>query len=120
LEKIKKVLDKSTFFCYNIITKEREVFTMKKVIIKNGRREFQCTVDFEDARYGCCRVTIREIIHPNRKFLKTEFFGESYMIYIADYDSIMEAIEEKVEKYIEEQEFDDKIIQKIREFENIE
>jgi len=93
---------------------------MKKVIVKNGRREFQCTVNFEDARYGYCRVTVKEIIRPDRKFFKTEFFGESYMIWIDDYNSIMEAVEEKVEKYIEEQEFDDKIIQKIREFENIE
>ena len=93
---------------------------MKKVIVKNGRREFQCTVDFEDARYGHCRVTVKEIIRPDRKFFKTEFFGKSYMIWIDDYNSIIEAVEEKVEKDIEEQEFDDKIIQKIREFENIE
>jgi len=93
---------------------------MKKVIVKNGRREFQCTVDFEDARYGYCRINVKEIIYPNRKFFKTEFFGENYTIYIAAYNSIMEAVEKKVAKYIEEQEFDDEIIQKIREFENIE
>ena len=83
---------------------------MKEVVVKNGHREFQCTVDFEDARYGWCRVTIKEIIHPHRKFFKTEFFGESYSIDITDCNSIIEAVEEKVAKYIKEHEFDNEII----------
>ena len=91
---------------------------MKKVIIKYGRREFQCTVDFEGARYGRASVNVKEVIHPNRRFFRTEFFGETYGFRITDYETIMEAVEQKVADHIADQAYDNEIIQKIREFEN--
>ena len=90
---------------------------MKKIIIKHEYREFQCEVDFEDARFGRASVLIKEIIYPNRKIFRTEFFGERYGFRINDYPTIKDAVEKMVEKYLEEKKTDNEIIQKIRQFE---
>ena len=47
---------------------------MKTLVIKRDNRQYQCEVVNGDF-FGEANVIIKEIIHPDRKFLRTEVLG---------------------------------------------
>lgn len=89
---------------------------MKKTIIKMNGMEFECKVI--DFSFGLATVNIKRVLHPERKFFKTESFGEQYNFLIDDYPTIYEGIVKSVEKYIDKIIRDNDITRKIKEYEN--
>ena len=71
---------------------------MKTLVIKKDDRQYQCDVARSDI-FGEATIIIKEITHPNRKFLRTEVLGDTRTISLDDYDSILEGVENVVDKY---------------------
>ena len=88
---------------------------MKKTIIKMNGMEFECEI--ANFCSGIADVNIKRVLHPNRKFFRTEFLGEQYHFFIEDYPTIYEGIVKSVEKYIDKIIRENDIARKIKEYE---
>ena len=89
---------------------------MKKTIIKMTGMEFECKVI--NYNYGVADVNIHRVIHPNRKFFRTEQIGETYHFDLDRYPTILEGIIKCVARYVEKIEHDNEVVRKINEYEN--
>ena len=89
---------------------------MKTLVIKRDDRQYQCDVTGGDF-FGEATVIIKEIIHPDRKFLRTEVLGYTKTIDLDAYNSILEGVEKAVDKYHAEKIREDKIKKMWKEFE---
>ena len=89
---------------------------MKKTIIKMNGMEFECEVT--DFSFGLATVNIRRVLHPERKFFRTEVFGGQDCFWIEDYPTIYEGIVKCVENYIDKIIRENDIARKIKEYEN--
>ncbi len=89
---------------------------MKTLVIKRDNRKYQCEVTGGDF-FGEANVIIKEIIHPDRAFCKTEFLGYTKTINLDEYDSILEGVEKAVDKYHAEKTREDRIKKMWEEFE---
>ena len=89
---------------------------MKTLIIKRDNRQYQCEVTGGDF-FGEANVIIKEIIHPNRKFLRTEVLGYTKTIDLNGYVSILQGVEKAVDKYHAEKIREDRIKKMWKEFE---
>ena len=89
---------------------------MKTLVIKRDNRQYQCEVVNGDF-FGEANVIVKEIINPNRKFLRTEILGYTKIINLDDYDSILEGVEKVVDKYHAEKTREDRIKKMWKEFE---
>ena len=67
---------------------------MKKTIIKMDGMEFECVVT--NYCYGVADVVIHRVTHPNRKFFRTERFGETYHFDLDRYPIRYKSIREYV------------------------
>lgn len=89
---------------------------MKVVIIERNGRKFKCWVT--GGTFSCtCSVTVKEIIHPNRKFFKTEFWGFNKEFFYSDFKTIMSGVKSVVDEYLEEQVYENATMKKWKEFE---
>jgi hypothetical protein len=89
---------------------------MKTLVIKRDDRQYQCEVtngDFFDE----ANVIIKEIIHPDRKFLRTEVLGYTKTIDLNAYSSILKGVESAVDKYHAEKTREERIKKMWKEFE---
>jgi hypothetical protein len=89
---------------------------MKTLVIKRDDRQYQCEVVNGDF-FGEANVIIKEIIHPDRKFLRTEVLGYTKTLDLDEYDSILEGVEKAVDRYHAEKTREDKIKKMWKEFE---
>lgn len=89
---------------------------MKTLVIKRDNRQYQCEVTGGDF-FGEANVIVKEIIHPDRVFCKTEFLGYTKTITLDEYDSILEGVEKVVDKYHAEKTREDRIKKMWKEFE---
>lgn len=89
---------------------------MKKTIIKMDGMEFECVVT--NYCYGVADVVIHRVTHPDRKFFRTEHFGETYHFDLDRYPTIFEGIVKCVERYVEKIIREKDITRKINEYEN--
>lgn len=89
---------------------------MKTLVIKRDNRQYQCEVTGGDF-FGEANVIVKEIIHPDRVFCKTEFLGYTKTINLDEYDSILEGVEKVVDKYHAEKTREDRIKKMWKEFE---
>lgn len=89
---------------------------MKTLVIKRDNRKYQCEVTSGDF-FGEANVIIKEIIHPDRVFCKTEFLGYTKTINLDEYVSILEGVEKAVDKYHAEKTREDRIKKMWKEFE---
>lgn len=89
---------------------------MKTLIIKRDDRQYQCDVTGGDF-FGEATVIVKEIIHPDRKFLRTEVLGYTKIINLDEYVSILEGVEKTVDKYHAEKTREDRIKKMWKEFE---
>ena len=89
---------------------------MKTLVIKRDNRQYQCEVVNGDF-FGEANVIIKEIIHPNRKFLRTEVLGYTKTIDLNAYSSILNGVEKAVDKYHAEKTREDRIKKMWKEFE---
>ena len=89
---------------------------MKTLVIKKDDRQYQCEVTGSDI-FGEATVIIKEIVRPNRKFLRTEVLGDTKTISLDDYDSILEGVENVVDKYHAEKTREERIKKMWKEFE---
>ena len=89
---------------------------MKTLVIKRDDRQYQCEVTGGDF-FGEAYVIIKEIIHPNRKFLKTEVLGYTKTINLDAYVSILAGVEKAVDKYHAEKTREERIKKMWKEFE---
>lgn len=89
---------------------------MKTLVIKRDNRQYQCEVTGGDF-FGEANVIIKEIIHPDRKFLRTEVLSYTKIINLDDYDTILEGVEEAVDKYHAKKTREDRIKKMWEEFE---
>jgi hypothetical protein len=89
---------------------------MKTLVIKRDNRQYQCEVTGGDF-FGEANVIIKEIIHPDRVFCKTEFLGYTKIINLDEYASILEGVEKAVDKYHAEKTREDRIKKMWKEFE---
>ena len=89
---------------------------MKTLVIKRDDRQYQCEVVNGDF-FGEATVIIKEIIHPDRKFLRTEVLGYTKTIDLDGYDSIFEGVEKAVDKYHAEKIREERIKKMWKEFE---
>lgn len=89
---------------------------MKTLVIKRDDRQYQCEVCQGDF-YGEATVIVKEIVHPERVFRKTELIGYTKIINLDDYDTILEGVEEAVDKYHAEKTKEDRIKKMWKEFE---
>lgn len=88
---------------------------MKTLVIKRDDRQYQCDVTGGDF-FGEATVIIKEIIHPNRKFLRTEVLGYTKTIDLDAYVSILAGVEKAVDKYHAEKTREDRIKKMWKEF----
>ena len=89
---------------------------MKTLVIKRDDRQYQCEVTNGDF-FGEANVIIKEIIHPDRKFLRTEVLGYTKTINLDAYVSILAGVEKAVDKYHAEKTREDRIKKMWKEFE---
>ena len=89
---------------------------MKTLVIKRDNRQYQCEVASGDF-FGEATVIIKEIIHPDRKLLRTEVLGYTKTINLDEYISILEGVEKVVDKYHAEKTREDRIKKMWKEFE---
>ena len=89
---------------------------MKTLVIKRDNRQYQCEVTGGDF-FGEANVIIKEIIHPNRKFLRTEVLGYTKTIDLNAYSSILIGVEKAVDKYHAEKTREERIKKMWKEFE---
>ena len=89
---------------------------MKRMIEMEGR-QFKCEVFIGQCMSDMVECTIKEIIHPERRFFKTEFFGENTCFWLDDFSSVMEGVEDCVHKYLDEKKRNERNLKKIKEFE---
>ena len=89
---------------------------MKTLVIKKDDRQYQCEVAGSDI-FGEATVIIKEIVRPNRKFLKTEVLGDTKTINLDDYNSILEGVENVVDKYHAKKTREERIKKMWKEFE---
>lgn len=88
---------------------------MKVVVVERNGRKFKCWVT--GGTFSCtCSVTVREIIHSERKFFKTEFWGFNEEFFYSDFKTIMEGVESIVDKYLNEQAYENTTVKKWNEF----
>jgi hypothetical protein len=89
---------------------------MKTLVIKRDDRQYQCDVTGGDF-FGEATVIIKEIIHPDRKFLRTEVLGYTKTINLDAYVSILAGVEKAVDKYHAEKTREERIKKMWKEFE---
>ena len=89
---------------------------MKTLIIKRDNKQYQCKVTNGDF-FGEVNIIIKEIIRTNRKFLRTKMLGDTRTISLDDYDSILEGVENVVDKYHAEKTREERIKKMWKEFE---
>lgn len=89
---------------------------MKTLVIKRDNRQYQCEVTSGDF-FGEANVIIKEIIHPDRTFLRTEILGYTKTLNLDEYISILEGVEKAVDKYHAEKTREDRIKKMWKEFE---
>ena len=89
---------------------------MKTLVIKRDNRKYQCEVTSGDF-FGEANVIIKENIHPDRKFQRTEVLGYTKTLDLDEYDSILEGVEKAVDRYHTEKTREDKIKKMWKEFE---
>ena len=89
---------------------------MKTLVIKRDNRQYQCDVTGGDF-FGEATIIVKEIIHPDRKFLRTEVLGYTKTINLDEYISILEGVEKVVDKYHAEKTREDRIKKMWKEFE---
>ena len=89
---------------------------MKTLVIKRDDRQYQCEVVNGDF-FGEANVIIKEIIHPDRKFLRTEVLGYTKTLDLDEYDSIFEGVEKAVDRYHAEKTREERIKKMWKEFE---
>lgn len=88
----------------------------KTLVIQRDNRQYQCEVTSGDF-FGDATVTIKEIIYPDRKFLRTEVLGCTKTINLDEYISILEGVENAVDKYHTEKTREERIRKMWEEFE---
>ena len=71
---------------------------MKTLVIKRDNRQYQCEVTSGDF-FGEANIIIKEIIHPDQKYLRTEVFGYTKTIDLDEYVSILKGVEKTVDEY---------------------
>jgi hypothetical protein len=89
---------------------------MKTLIIQRDNRQYQCEVTGGDF-FGEANITIKEIIYPDRKFLRTEMLGYTKTINLDAYSSILKGVERAVDKYHAEKTREERIRKMWEEFE---
>ena len=89
---------------------------MKTLIIKRDNKQYQCKITNGDF-FGEANIIIKEIIHPNRKFLRTKMSGDTRTISLDGYDSILEGVEKAVDKYHAEKTREERMKKMWKEFE---
>ena len=87
---------------------------MKKVVVERYGRKFVCEVSSELGG-AMCSVTIWEEVRPNWRFFKNRYCG-SKSFWITDCDSILEGVIATVDKYLEDEGYDNEIVKKWKEF----
>ncbi len=89
---------------------------MKTLVIQRDNRQYQCEVVGGDF-FGEANVIIKEIIYPDRKFLRTEVLGCTKTINLDECISILEGVENAVDKYHAEKTREERIRKMWEEFE---
>ena len=91
--------------------------TMNKIlVIQRDNRQYQCEVTNGDF-FGDATVIIKEILYPDRKFLRTEVLGCTKTINLDAYSSILNGVEKAVDKYHAEKIREERIKKMWKEFE---
>ena len=87
-----------------------------QILVKSGREDQAMMVTLA-GMIIVLTVIIKEIIHPNRKFLRTEVLGYTKTIDLNGYVSILQGVEKAVDKYHAEKTREDRIKKMWKEFE---